>query len=75
MGLGYGTDRATFVDTSRRPPASHRAIRKLRWETERRDSLNRCAVPTMRVDEQLPAHGLQPLPHAGQAEPGSLTAS
>ena len=31
--------------------------------------MNRCPVPPLRVDEKLPAHDLQPLLHAGQAEP------
>ena len=42
---------------------------RLRWETERRDSVNHRAAPPLRVDGQLPAHDPQPFLHAGQAEP------
>ena len=43
---------------------------QLRWETERHDSVNHRAASPLRVDGKLPADDFQPLPHAGQAEPG-----
>ena len=51
-------------------PSSNDVCR-LGWDTERGDGVNRRAAPTLRVDGKLPSHDLQPLLHAGQAEPAA----
>ena len=48
---------------------------RLRWDTERRDSVNRRTAPPLRVDGKLPAHDLQPSFMLVKPSPAPLIAS
>jgi hypothetical protein len=73
--LGFAERRIAVRGTSRQRRGVRFAqqlsnyVCRLRWDTKRGDSVNRRAEPPLRVDGKLPPHDLQPLLHAGQAEP------